>query len=117
MATRIQERHDTKANWASVNPILQEGEPGHETDTYQRKLGDGKTPWNDLPYLGNPTVQQRGDSTTETMSQLAVTRELQRLERSIADTMLIDYGNALSKYGGSPAIDYGNASTVAIEDY
>lgn len=116
MATKIQIRRDTKANWANVNPTLAEGEPGHETDTYMRKVGDGKTPWNDLPYLGNPTLQMRGDSTTETMSQLAITRELESVEKLVGD-ILIDYGNALSKYGGSPAIDYGNASTVAIEDY
>ena len=117
MASRIQERRDTAANWKSVNPILAEGEPGHETDTGMRKIGDGKTRWNSLPYFGNPCLQQRGTSTTETMSQNAVNVELKKLERSIADTMLIDYGTALSKYGGSPAIDYGNASTIAIEDY
>ena len=28
------------------------GEPGFEVDTYRLKIGDGKTAWNDLPYIG-----------------------------------------------------------------
>lgn len=47
---KIQLRHDTAANWASVNPVLLEGEVGLETDTLKQKVGDGTTAWNDLPY-------------------------------------------------------------------
>lgn len=48
--THIQQRRDTAATWTSVNPILYEGEAGHETDTGKWKLGDGSTAWNALPY-------------------------------------------------------------------
>lgn len=33
--------------------MLRSGELGFETDTGQGKAGDGSTPWNSLPYIGN----------------------------------------------------------------
>lgn len=56
--TRIQLRHDTAANWASVNPILLEGEVGIETDTLKQKVGDGSTAWNSLAYAVNMSAKQ-----------------------------------------------------------
>lgn len=50
MATRIQLRRDTAANWTAANPVLAQGEEGHETDTGKRKVGDGVTAWAGLPY-------------------------------------------------------------------
>lgn len=56
MAARIQLRRDTAANWASVNPVLAQGEQGHETDTGRLKIGDGATAWNALIYrLSDPS--------------------------------------------------------------
>lgn len=52
MAIQIQLRHDTAANWTSVNPILALGERGVETDTGKEKSGDGSTVWASLPYFG-----------------------------------------------------------------
>lgn len=51
MADRIQFRRDTSANWASVNPILSQGELGLDLTTLQYKIGDGSTAWNSLPYV------------------------------------------------------------------
>jgi hypothetical protein len=50
MATRIQKRRDTAANWAAVNPVLAQGEEGLELDTNKEKIGNGTTAWNSLPY-------------------------------------------------------------------
>jgi hypothetical protein len=44
-------RRDTAANWTSVDPVLELGEPGYETDTTKIKVGDGSTAWTSLPYL------------------------------------------------------------------
>ena len=67
---RIQLRRDTSANWASANPILLEGEPGYETDTKLRKIGDGVSAWNDLPYLkAEGIAQELGNSENLTISQ------------------------------------------------
>ena len=55
MANLIQVRRGTAANWASVNPILAQGEIGVETDglgtdNVKEKIGDGIKDWNSLPY-------------------------------------------------------------------
>ena len=51
--TKIIQRHDTAANWASVNPVLAQGEMGIEDDTRKFKFGDGTTAWADLPYASS----------------------------------------------------------------
>jgi len=50
MATRIQKRRDTAANWTAANPVLAQGEEGFELDTNKEKIGNGTTAWNSLPY-------------------------------------------------------------------
>lgn len=59
MATKIQLRRDTSANWQGTNPVLAQGEPGVELDTHKMKIGDGSTSWNDLAYAagGGDTEQ------------------------------------------------------------
>ena len=51
MASIIQIRRDTAANWTSANPTLAQGELGLETDTLKVKAGDGSTAWNSASYL------------------------------------------------------------------
>jgi Major tropism determinant N-terminal domain len=55
MVTRIQLRRDTAANWTSTNPILDQGEPGYETDTGNIKYGNGSSRWSALLYGGGPS--------------------------------------------------------------
>ena len=50
MATQIQLRRDTAANWTSANPTLAAGELGLETDTTFYKIGTGSTAWTSLAY-------------------------------------------------------------------
>lgn len=50
MATSLQVRRGTAAQWISVNPVLKIGEPGLETDTHKIKYGDGATQWISLDY-------------------------------------------------------------------
>ena len=60
MATKIQVRRDTAANWAAVNPVLAAGEPGLETDTSVVKYGDGISTWANLatPPSGDNAVMK-----------------------------------------------------------
>jgi len=55
MATRMQQRRGTAAQWISTNdgdgPILEVGEIGFETDTGKFKIGDGVNNWIDLDYF------------------------------------------------------------------
>jgi hypothetical protein len=40
----------TAAEWVASNYVLESGREGYETDTRKRKVGNGVTAWNDLPY-------------------------------------------------------------------
>jgi hypothetical protein len=57
MATRMQQRRGTAAQWISTHdgdgPILEIAEIGFETDTGKFKIGDGLTPWINLPYFAD----------------------------------------------------------------
>ncbi|CAB5221489.1 hypothetical protein UFOVP245_168 [uncultured Caudovirales phage] len=53
MATKIQLRRDTAANWETSNPVLSQGEQGLALDHSRIKIGDGVTAWKDLPYDGD----------------------------------------------------------------
>ena len=58
MATRMQQRRGTAAQWTSANPVLNAGEMGWESDTNKFKIGDGTNHWADLDYFAdtNSTV-------------------------------------------------------------
>ncbi len=47
----IQFRRGTKRQWIDADPVLAPGEPGFETDSGLQKIGDGTTPWSELPYF------------------------------------------------------------------
>lgn len=54
-------REDTYQNWIDKNPVLMKGEPSIVGDAKNEnwlKIGDGKTPWRDLPFLKGPKGQQ-----------------------------------------------------------
>jgi hypothetical protein len=63
MATQIQLRRGTAAQWTSANPTLSSGEPGYETDTGKFKIGNGSTAWASLAYAssGGPLVVNAGN--------------------------------------------------------
>lgn len=52
----IQFKRGTAARWAELNIVLEAGQPGYAIDENRLKIGDGSTPWNDLPYLGEDNV-------------------------------------------------------------
>lgn len=59
MATLIQLRRGTEAEWSSANPTLAAGEVGISLDVDKIKIGDGTTAWSSLPYANlNPTEVQ-----------------------------------------------------------
>ena len=53
MATRMQQRRGTAAQWTAANPVLAAGEIGFETDTNQFKIGDGSSLWSTISYFKN----------------------------------------------------------------
>jgi hypothetical protein len=53
MATRMQQRRGTAAQWTAANPVLAAGEIGFETDTSKFKMGNGSSNWAALTYFAN----------------------------------------------------------------
>ena len=53
MADIIQIKRGLSTAWASVNPVLAQGEFGYESDTESLKVGDGTTSWNALAYISS----------------------------------------------------------------
>lgn len=49
----IQLKRGKALSWLERNIVLEVGEPGFETDTGRLKIGNGRTAWNDLPYVGS----------------------------------------------------------------
>jgi hypothetical protein len=54
--TTFQLKRGTSTKWQELNLILADGEPGFERDTNRLKIGNGKTPWNDLPYISDGNI-------------------------------------------------------------
>jgi hypothetical protein len=55
MATRMQQRRGTAAQWTAANSVLAAGEIGFETDTGKFKIGDGTNTWTSLFYFQDTT--------------------------------------------------------------
>jgi|688.fasta_scaffold09076_2 hypothetical protein len=56
MATRMQQRRGTAAQWAAANPVLGAGEIGFETDTNKFKVGNGSTAFASLQYFVDASI-------------------------------------------------------------
>jgi hypothetical protein len=72
MAQKIQIRRDTAANWTTANPVLAQGEPGHEIDTGKVKFGNGIDNWNSLIYqdlTGSSWTQTGSGAVTRTVDE------------------------------------------------
>ena len=54
MATRMQQRRGTAAEWQTNNPVLALGEIGFDTTNQNIRIGDGVTPWNSLSTVSGP---------------------------------------------------------------
>lgn len=64
MATRMQQRRGTAAQWTAANPVLAAGEIGFETDTNKFKVGNGSTAWTSLTYFVDASVAFDSDEVT-----------------------------------------------------
>lgn len=54
--TTFKVKRGTAARWEELNLILNPGEPGFEMDTFKLKIGNGSTPWKELPYVNDIDV-------------------------------------------------------------
>ena len=108
---QITQRHDTRSNWESVNPVLLEGELGLVSDDPNLyKVGDGRTEWNNLPYRGfdGTLSQEEGTSANAVMSQKAVTEALAKKPDTTGyyPSMQVGKADDLSGHGESVPAEF-----------
>jgi hypothetical protein len=72
MATRMQQRRGTAAQWTGANPTLAAGEIGYETDTGKFKIGNGSSAWGALNYYVDANAILDGaPGVLDTLNELA----------------------------------------------
>ena len=97
---KIRPRAGTSEEWKTVNPILSEREIGFEYDygelgkgTVSMKMGDGKTPWNLLPYALNGVNDDLLKRTVTAVNTLARDYSLTTISKTLTiGTSWIDTG-------------------------
>ena len=58
MIVKIQMRRGLKSEWEEVNPVLDSGEIGVETDTGNFKIGNNSDPWELLEYANKSSLSK-----------------------------------------------------------
>ena len=91
--TTFQLKRGTASRWYEVNPILKQGEPGYVIDGNQLKIGDGKTPWRELPFIGNDSIMS-----VKTYEELPETGNSNFIYRVSNDKKLYQWNETESKY-------------------
>lgn len=116
---KIRPRRSTAAEWEYDNPILAEGEfaievpvTGVGTGLCNAKIGDGVTPWKELPYCWKAVSDENMEELTT-----RVTAAEACLEELKANILVKDESGELVTYNEAVAVqsaDYGVA-TLAID--
>ena len=83
MATQIQLRRGTSAEWAAANPVLAQGEVGIDLTLGKMRLGDGVTAWAGLTPIGAAadagdfaTAEQGAKADASDVDQITLTGDL-----------------------------------------
>ncbi len=89
----LQMKRGNSARLNEVNPILSVGEPCAEYDTHRMKIGDGKTAWRDLPYVGHDS-----DLTLLDRSAFPEVGEADRLYKDSTDQKIYQWNDKKREY-------------------
>ena len=117
MASIIQIRRDTAANWTAADTVLASGELGTETDTGKLKIGDGTTAWTSVAYytlglagyvIGTDVLAPDGDGSALTGLPSATTSASDLTSGTLPDarfptTLPALNGSALTNLPTTPA--------------
>lgn len=116
-------RRDTSAAWATNNPVLQEGEPGYETDTKRLRIGDGVNPFTALTTVNMSGGESGGgdlnaEAVRDIVQQQIVGGNLIQVTVSDeADTITITTtAHQRSNHQGSQAISTVTGLQTALDD-
>lgn len=108
---QLQLRRDTAERWASVNPLLREGEPTIVLENGKAvgyKIGDGVNKWADLPYYELGKNLDVVDNLTDGGSDKALSAEMGKTLNSQVASLL--WGDASISLSGGKVI-HANVST------
>jgi hypothetical protein len=107
----IQLKRNTALNWSLINPVLESGELGFETDRNKIKVGNGISAWNVLSYLNYDITEYLTSDVLNFIS--GVTSDVQAQLDSKA--VLIS-GETIKTINGASVVGAGNL-TVATESF
>ena len=110
MATIIYLKRGNKKDWEEDNIILHEGEAGVELDTNRLKIGDGKTPWNELQYQ-----DQNSFYTAPTRLDFPKVGNLYTLYRASDEQRLYQWDSQFNTYEPIVTNEGGGGSVVDIQ--
>jgi hypothetical protein len=100
MADKIKLRRDSASNWLSVNPILESGEIGIESNTRKFKIGDGSTMWSLLAYASvtSTDLENAVDGRALKSTTLSGYGILDAYTKQAVDLLLVDKINSTAVY-------------------
>jgi hypothetical protein len=114
MATRMQQRRGTAAEWTTIDPILAPGEIGFETDTSKFKIGDGVNAWSVLPSYGSiDSILDAAPETLNTLNELAAAMNDDPDFFNSITTSITDAVATAGAYSDSLATNYDAAGSAA----
>ena len=104
VATRIQIRRDTAANWTTANPILREGEMGLETDTLKIKVGNSVAAWSTRPYL-NVTPSELAELAQDSVNSVLIAGTgIDKVYDDANNTLTLDIDSTVATLTGSQTL-------------
>ena len=115
MATRMQQRRGTAAQWTAADPVLGAGEIGFETDTGKIKMGDVTSSWTELYYFLDSNDLDLGGSLDDyvPLTQKGANNGVATLD-SAGKVPLAQLGNIID--GAPDALNTLNEIAAAISD-
>ena len=124
MATRMQQRRGTQAQWTAANPVLAAGEIGFEIDNNRFKVGDGTNAWSAISYFVDIESVLGGVSGTDlplaldTLNEIAAALNddagLYNTLSNLINTGLSNNSNALSAHQDDASNVHGVADMTVL---
>ena len=119
MATRMQQRRGTAAQWTAANPTLAAGEIGFETDTSKFKMGNGSSAWTALTYFANAAelaaIVDGAPDLLNTLNELAASIGDDPAFLTTMNTAIAATGTALAAHEVDQTNIHGIANTALLE--
>lgn len=99
-------KRGTAQRFATLNPVLRQGEPGFEYDKNRLKIGDGFTPWNALPYIQGVS----GVVNAETLDELPPTGNENLIYKVSSEKKLYQWNSISEEYEALTSASGGGAT-------